>query len=129
MFQFVQASEEFEDANKELYAFLWELRSRPHDVVLNGLPDMPRSPHELIQALKDTGVFAAAPFGRLPTGAQDKPSFLRHAFNFVRMLLRLEFPKLLFADFPHPSQHAELIDKVVQRIVVVWLMPELGSLL
>ena len=51
--QFVQAKEEIEEANKELYALLWELRSRPHDAVLNGLPDMPRSPHELIQALKD----------------------------------------------------------------------------
>ena len=113
--QFVQANEEFEDANKEVYASLWKLRNRPHDVVLNALPDMPRSPHELIQALRDTGVSPAAPFGRLPTGAQDKPLFLRHAFCFVRMLLRLEFPKLLYADFPHPEQHAELIDKVVQH--------------
>ena len=76
---------------------------------------MPRSPHELIQALKDTGASASAPFGRLPIGAQVQPVFLRHSFYFVRMLVCLELPNVRFTDLPNTSQHADLIDKVVQH--------------
>lgn len=54
--QFVRARDEMQETSKEVYAFLWELKVRPHDAVLNGLPDMPSSPHELNQALKDNGV-------------------------------------------------------------------------
>jgi len=113
--QFLQAYENIEEASKDCYACLWELKSRPHDAVLNSLPDMPRSPHELIQALKDTGASASAPFGRLPIGAQVQPVFLRHSFYFVRMLVCLELPNVRFTDLPNTSQHADLIDKVVQH--------------
>ena len=113
--QFVQAREEIDEATKELYPFLWELKIRPHDAVLNGLPDVPKSPHELIQALKDTGASAGAPFGRLPMGAQVKTPFLEHSFYFVRMLACLELPNLRFGDLPNTSQCAELIDIVVQH--------------
>ena len=49
---FVQAREEIEDAYKELYACLWKLKSRAHDAVLNGLPGMPRSPHDNTPAIQ-----------------------------------------------------------------------------
>ena len=110
-----QARKEIEEATKERYACFWKLKSRAHDAVLNGLPDMPRSPHELIQALKETGASVGAPFGCLPTEAQVKPSFLRHSFYFVRMLVCLELPNTRYVDLPSPSQHAELIDKVMQH--------------
>ena len=101
VFQFVQACEEIDEASKECYACLWGLKSRRHDAVLNSLPDTPRSPHELIQILKDTGASASAPFGRLPIGAQVQPVFLKHSFYFVRMLVCLELPNFRYTDFPY----------------------------
>ena len=109
--QFVQAGDEINDQ----YACLWELKNRQYDAVLNCLPAMPSSPHEIIQALKENGASAGTPFGRLPTGAQVKPPFLQHPFYFVRMLACLELPNFRFVDLPIDRQHAELIDKVVQH--------------
>ena len=98
------------------YPCLWELKNRQHDAVLNGLPDMPRSPHELFETLKDTEASASTPFGRLPIGTQAKPPFLKCPFYFVRMLACLELQNLRpLADLPIPRQHTELIDKVVQH--------------
>jgi len=39
--RFLQGREEIEEATSERYPFLWELKSRAHDAVLNGLPIMP----------------------------------------------------------------------------------------
>ena len=105
--QFVQARDEIEEASMDRYPCLWELKNRQHDAVLNSLPDMPRSPHELVQALKETGASAGTPFGRLPIGTQVKPPFLKDPFYFVRMLTCLELPNLRFADLPIPRQHTE----------------------
>ena len=113
--QFLQ-TKEIKEANKELYACLWELKSRPHDAVLNSLPNMPRSPHELIQALKDNDPSAGAPFGRSPEEEQDKPMFLKHSFYFVRMLASLELPNYLpLADLPTLFEEAELIKQITHH--------------
>ena len=42
--QFLQARDEIEECNMDQYPCLWELKNREHDAVLNGLPEMPRSP-------------------------------------------------------------------------------------
>ena len=116
LLQFLQASEDIQEQHEESYACLWDLKQRPHNAVLNRLPDMPGSPHQLVQALKDSGVSAGAPFGRLPIGAYGKPTFLKHPFYFVRMLACLELPnKVRFVDLPTTSQHAELVEKIVQQ--------------
>ena len=39
---FLQAREEIEEAYKELYPCLWELKSQHHDAALNSLPEMQR---------------------------------------------------------------------------------------
>jgi hypothetical protein len=116
LIRFLQAREEIQDAYKELYPYLWELKSRPHDAVLNGLPDMPRSSQQLIQALKDTGAPEGTPVGRLPMGAQAKPMFLRHSFYFVRVLISVELPNNPgMTKLPIAAQHTQLIAKVVQN--------------
>ena len=43
---FLQAREEIEESKMDQYPCLWELKNREHDAVLNGLHEMPRSPHE-----------------------------------------------------------------------------------
>ena len=75
--QFVQAREEIEEYSKETYSWLWELKNRWHDAVLNSLPDMPRSPHEFIQLLSDSGASTHTPFGRFPKETQVKLPFFR----------------------------------------------------
>ena len=81
--QFVQAIEEIEESSMDQYPCLWELKNRQHDAVLNGLPDMPRSPHELFEILKDTEASASTPFGRLPPGGQAEPQFLKVGLPFM----------------------------------------------
>ena len=113
--QFLQTTE-IKEANKELYACLWELKSRPHDAVLNSLADMPRSLHEFIQALKDTNPAAGAPFGRSPDGVQDKSMFTKHPEYFIRMLACLELPNHRpLADLPWLFEDVELIEKITQH--------------
>ena len=75
--QFVQACEEIEEASRECYACLWELKNREHDALLNGLTEMPRSPHELFEILNDVEASASTPFGRLPPLGQAGPPFLK----------------------------------------------------
>ena len=114
--QFVQAIDEIEEGSMDDYPCLWELKNREHDALLNGLPDMPRSPQELFEMLKDTEASASIPFGRLPAGAQAEPPFRKCPEYFVRMLACVELPNLRpLEDLPIPKHHAELIDKVVQH--------------
>ena len=114
--QFVQAIDEIEEGSMDAYPCLWELKNREHDALLNGLPDMPRSPQELFEMLKDTEASASTPFGRLPAGAQAEPPFRKCPEYFVRMLACVELPNLRpLEDLPIPKHHAELIDKVVQH--------------
>ena len=114
--QFVQAIDEIEEGSMDDYPCLWELKHREHDALLNGLPDMPRSPQELFEMLKDTEASASTPFGRLPAGAQAEPPFRKCPEYFVRMLACVELPNLRpLEDLPIPKHHAELIDKVVQH--------------
>ena len=113
--QFVQARQEIEEDSKETYCCLWQLKNRLHDAVLNSLPDMPRSLHEFIQGLNDSGASTHTPFGRLPREAQVKPSFSSPLWYFSRMLVSVELPRHRFVDMPIANNHAELIDKVVQH--------------
>ena len=114
--QFVQAIDEIEEGSTDDYPCLWELKNREHDALLNGLPDMPRSPQQLFEMLKDTEASASTPFGRLPAGAQAEPPFRKCPEYFVRMLACVELPNLRpLEDLPIPKHHAELIDKVVQH--------------
>ena len=114
--QFVQAIDEIEEGSMDAYPCLWELKNREHDALLNGLPDMPRSPQQLFEMLKDTEASASTPFGRLPAGAQAEPPFRKCPEYFVRMLACVELPNLRpLEDLPIPKHHAELIDKVVQH--------------
>ena len=68
--QFVQAIDEIEESRMDAFPYLWKLKNRQNDAVLNGLPGMPKSLHELFENLKDTGVAASTPSGFLPTGEQ-----------------------------------------------------------
>ena len=114
--QFVQAIDEIEEGSMDAYPCLWELKNREHDALLNGLPDMPRSPQQLFEMLKDTEASASTPFGRLPAGAQAEPPFRKCPEYFVRMLACVELPNLRpLEDLPIPKHHAELIDTVVQH--------------
>ena len=114
--QFVQSIDEIEEGSMDDYPCLWELKNREHDALLNGLPDMPRSPQQLFEMLKDTEASASTPFGRLPAGAQAEPPFRKCPEYFVRMLACVELPNLRpLEDLPIPKHHAELIDKVVQH--------------
>ena len=74
---FLQAREEIEESNMDQYPCLWELKNREHDALLNGLTEMPRSPHELFEILNDVEASASAPFGRLPPLGQAGPPFLK----------------------------------------------------
>ena len=74
---FLQARDEIEESNMDQYPCLWELKNREHDAVLNGLHEMPRSPHELFEILNDVEASASAPFGRLPPLGQAGPPFLK----------------------------------------------------
>ena len=112
--QFLQAREDIQEQHQESYACLWDLKQRAHNAVVNMLPDMPGSPHQLVQALKESGLAAGVPFGRLPIGAYGKPRFLKHAFYFVRMLACVEL-QVRIADLPNLAQHAELVEKIVQH--------------
>ena len=96
--QFVQAREEIEEYSKETYSWLWELKNRRHDAVLNSLPDMPRSPHEFIHLLSDSGASTHTPFGRIPKETQVKLPFSSACWYFVRMLAGVELPQHRYAD-------------------------------
>ena len=88
--RFVQAIDEIEEFTMEKYPCLWELKNRQHDPALNGLPEMPSSPHELFEMLNDTEASPRIPFGRLPSDGQIGPPFLKavlplmEAFSLTR---------------------------------------------
>ena len=67
------------------YPCLWELKNREHDPLLNGLPEMPRSPHELFEILNDVEASASTPFGRLPPLGQAGPPFLKAGLSFMEV--------------------------------------------
>ena len=95
------------------YPCLWKIKNRQHDQ--NGLPDMPRSSHELFEMLKDPEASASTPFGRLPPRGQANTPFRRCPEYFVRMLACLEVPNLGLAELAIPDNHVELIEQVVQH--------------
>ena len=100
----------------EDFPYLWKLKNRQNEAVLNGLPGMPKSPHELFENLKDSGVAASTPYGLLPTGDQAPQPLRKCPEYFVRMLACLEMPNLRpLQDLPIPGDHTGLIDKVVQQ--------------
>ena len=80
---FLQARDEIEESNMDQYPCLWELKNREHDAVLNGLPEMPRSPHELFEILNDAEASASTPFGRLPPLGQAGPPFLKAGLTLM----------------------------------------------
>jgi len=84
--QFLQARDEIEECNMDQYPCLWELKNREHDAVLNGLPEMPRSPHELFEILNDAEASASTPFGRLPPLGQAGPPFLKAGLQLMETL-------------------------------------------
>ena len=84
--QFLQTIDEIEESNMDQYPCLWELKNREHDAVLNGLPEMPRSPHELFEILNDVEASASAPFGRLPPLGQAGPPFLKAGLPLMETL-------------------------------------------
>ena len=73
--QFVQAREEIKEYSKETYSWLWELKNRWHDAVVSSLPDMPRSPHEFIHLLRDSGSSTHIPFWALSERNAGEASF------------------------------------------------------
>ena len=80
---FLQARDEIEESNMDQYPCLWELKNREHDALLNGLHEMPRSPHELFEILNDVEASASAPFGRLPPLGQAGPPFLKAGLTLM----------------------------------------------
>ena len=67
---FVMPIDEINENAQHLYPCLWEIKSRRHDAVRNSLPEMPISPGQLMQTLKNTRGQTGVPFGRLPTKEQ-----------------------------------------------------------
>ena len=80
---FLQARDEIEESNMDQYPCLWELKNREHDALLNGLTEMPRSPHELFEILNDVEASASAPFGRLPPLGRAGPPFLKAGLTLM----------------------------------------------
>ena len=80
---FLQARDEIEESNRDQYPCLWELKNREHDALLNGLTEMPRSPHELFEILNDVEASASAPFGRLPPLGRAGPPFLKAGLTLM----------------------------------------------
>ena len=80
---FLQARDEIEESNMDQYPCLWELKNREHDALLNGLTEMPRSPHELFEILNDAEASASAPFGRLPPLGRAGPPFLKAGLTLM----------------------------------------------
>ena len=83
---FLQAREEIEESNRDQYPCLWELKNREHDALLNGLPEMPRSPHELFETLNDVEASASTSFGRFPPIGQAGPPFLKAGLPLMEAL-------------------------------------------
>ena len=79
----LQARDEIEESNMDQYPCLWELKNREHDALLNGLTEMPRSPHELFEILNDVEASASAPFGRLPPLGRAGPPFLKAGLTLM----------------------------------------------
>ena len=112
---FVMPRDEVNENTRGLYPCLWEIKNRRHDAVLNSLPEMPMSPEQLMQTLKDTRGETGVPFGRLPTQDQLKKVTAMPPDLFVQRLVCLELPHVRFADLPDESRHAELIEQVVEH--------------
>ena len=100
IYDFVLPREDIDDTTQELYPRLWEIKNRPCDAVLNSLPEMPMSPEQLMQTLKNTRGETGAPFGRLPTREQLKNVTAMPPDLLVRRLVCLELPHVRFADLP-----------------------------
>ena len=112
---FVQRREEITENSQDHYPCLWQIKNRPCDPVLNALAEMPLSPQQLMQILKDTGGQEGVPLGRLPSSEQLNLSTVKHPDILVRRLACLELPHTRFADLPDRWQHAELVEKVIQH--------------
>ena len=63
---------------------IWEIKNRPHDAVLNGLPEMQLSAQQLVQTLRDSSCEGGVPFGRLPSPKQFNLPIVKHLDLFVR---------------------------------------------
>ena len=114
--QCVQAIDEIQESRMLDFPYLWKLKKRQNDAVVNGLPGMPKSHHELFENLKDTGVATITPFGLLPTGEQAPQPLRKCPEYFLRMLACLEMPNLRpLEDLPTPGDHTGLINRVVQH--------------
>ena len=112
---FVMPRDEVNENTRGLYPCLWEIKNRRRDAVLNSLPEMPMSPGQLIQTLKDTRGETGVPFGRLPTKEQFEKTSAMAPDLFVKRLVCLELPQVRFADLPDESRHADLVEKVVEH--------------
>ena len=84
--QLVQAIDVIKESSMDRYPCLWELKNRQQDAVLNGLPEMPRSPHEFFEILNDAEASASTPFGRLPPLGQAGPPFLKAGLQLMETL-------------------------------------------
>jgi len=112
---FVMPRHEINENTQGQYPYLWEIKNRRHDAVLNSLPEMPMSPEQLMQTLRDTRGETGVPFGRLPTQAEFQKLSAMAPDLFVKRLVCLELPDVRFADLPDESRHADLIEKVVEH--------------
>ena len=112
---FVMQRNEINENTQGQYPYLWEIKNRRHDAVLNSLPEMPMSPEQLMQTLRDTRGETGVPFGRLPTQEQFQKLSAMAPDLLVKRLVCLELPDVRFADLPDESRHADLIEKVVEH--------------
>jgi len=98
------------------YPLLWELRQSQTEAVLNSLPEMAKSPSQLMLNMKDdctmpTSGAGLTPFGRCKANTQ---LFGSSANYSMQMLACLEMPEHDVVDVFAARDNGELMDMVMQ---------------
>ena len=114
--EFLQELEETWEPSETSYPLLWELRQSQTEAVLNSLPEMAKSPSQLMLNMKDhctmpTSGAGLTPFGRCKANTQ---LFGSSANYSMQMLACLEMPEHDVVDVFAARDNGELIDMVMQ---------------
>ena len=114
--EFLQELEETWEPSEISYPLLWELRQSQTEAVLNSLPEMAKSPSQLMLNMKDdctmpTSGAGLTPFGRCKANTQ---LFGSSANYSMQMLACLEMPKHNAVDVLTARDNGELMNMVMQ---------------
>ena len=119
--------QELEEIREDAYPLLWQLKQSKTEAVLNCLPEMAKSPVQLMQNIKDdctslTGGEGPTPFGRCKANTE---LFGSAADYSMQMLACLEMPEHSVVDVFSSRDSSDLINMVMQsRIRYVDACPQ-----